>query len=123
MFHRALQIAVALSLLGCSKPADDAARPQRRWVDLTHDLADDSPFWPTAERFRHEVASFGRTRGGWFYSSYDLRFSEHGGTHLDAPIHFAEGKQTTDQIRFRSGPPLPPRILTGSATIVAQLPR
>ena len=38
------------------------------------------------------------TEGGWFYSSYAFATAEHGGTHLDAPIHFAEGRRTTDQL-------------------------
>ena len=94
MFRIALPIA-ALLLAGCA-----ATQPTLtgRWIDLTHDLAEDSAFWPTAEGFRHEVASYGQTPGGWFYSSYNLSLSEHGGTHLDAPVHFAEGKQTADQI-------------------------
>jgi kynurenine formamidase len=33
---------------------------------------------------------------GYFYSSYSISAPEHGGTHLDAPIHFAENKQTAD---------------------------
>jgi kynurenine formamidase len=98
MLCRSLLMAAALSMAACSKRSDEPARPQGRWVDLTHELAEDSPFWPTAEGFRHEVASYGPTPGGWFYSSYNLQLSEHGGTHLDAPIHFAAGKQTTDQI-------------------------
>lgn len=98
MFCRALPIAIAVLSAGCSGPAERQAKPEGRWVDLTHELAEDSPFWPTAEGFRHEVASYGPTPGGWFYSSYNLELSEHGGTHLDAPIHFAAGKQTTDQI-------------------------
>lgn len=88
--------AAALLLAACSP--EQPPRPEGRWVDLSHDLAEDSPFWPTAEGFRHEVASYGQTPGGWFYSSYNLQLSEHGGTHLDAPIHFAAGRQTTDQI-------------------------
>ena len=98
MLCRACLMAAALSMAACSKPSDEPARPEGRWVDLTHELAEDSPFWPTAEGFRHEVDSYGPTPGGWFYSSYNLQLSEHGGTHLDAPIHFAAGKQTTDQI-------------------------
>jgi kynurenine formamidase len=86
----------ALALTACSTPGNDLS--SGRWIDLTHDLAEDSVFWPTADGFRHEVASYGPTPGGWFYSSYNLHLSEHGGTHLDAPIHFAEGKQTADQI-------------------------
>ena len=98
MFCRALLLAAALSLAACSRPTAEPAKPQGRWVDLSHELAEDSPFWPTAEGFKHQVASYGKTPGGWFYSSYNLRLSEHGGTHLDAPIHFAAGKATTDKI-------------------------
>ena len=86
----------ALLLASCATTTPSS--PAGRWVDLSHDLAEDSVFWPTAEGFKHEVASYGPTPGGWFYSSYNLQLSEHGGTHLDAPIHFAEGRQTTDQI-------------------------
>src|SRR5918994_5438505 len=93
----ALLIATALRLAACSKP-EEKPSGEGRWVDLTHALAEDSAFWPTAEGFTHEVASYGPTPGGWFYSSYNIKLSEHGGTHLDAPIHFAAGKQTTDQI-------------------------
>jgi kynurenine formamidase len=96
MVRSALICAALLALAGCA--AEDAARLEGRWVDLSHDMAEDSPFWPTAEGFKHEVASYGKTPGGWFYSSYNLTLSEHGGTHLDAPIHFAAGKQTADQV-------------------------
>jgi kynurenine formamidase len=96
MIRTSIAAAAMLMLAGCSQ--DRSPTLDGRWVDLTHDLAEDSVFWPTAEGFRHEVASYGPTPGGWFYSSYNLELSEHGGTHLDAPIHFAAGKQTTDQI-------------------------
>lgn len=89
---------ICFAMLAMAACTGGKQQPSGRWVDLSHDLAEDSPFWPTAEGFRHEVASYGQTPGGWFYSSYNLHLSEHGGTHLDAPIHFAEGKQTTDQI-------------------------
>lgn len=94
---RALPTCVAaIAVMACTP--ERPAQLEGSWVDLSHDMAEDSPFWPTADRFRHEVASYGQTPGGWFYSSYNLSLSEHGGTHLDAPIHFAEGKQTADQI-------------------------
>ena len=86
----------ALALSACAVTQPNLAAGT--WIDLSHDLAEDSVFWPTAEGFKHVVASYGPTPGGWFYSSYNLELSEHGGTHLDAPIHFAEGKQTADQI-------------------------
>jgi kynurenine formamidase len=93
-------LAATLLISACAQQKHQGQEPplQGRWVDLSHDLAEDSVFWPTAEGFKHEVASYGPTPGGWFYSSYNLKLSEHGGTHLDAPIHFAEGKQTADQI-------------------------
>lgn len=96
MFRTALACCAAVALTACM--AEKPRALEGRWVDLTHELAEDSPFWPTAEGFKHEIASYGPTPGGWFYSSYNLTLSEHGGTHLDAPIHFAAGRQTTDQI-------------------------
>ena len=41
---------------------------------------------------------YGRTEAGYFYSAYSFCAPEHGGTHLDAPIHFGEGRWTADQI-------------------------
>jgi kynurenine formamidase len=96
MPFRPIAALAALMLSACATPTTNLAKGQ--WVDLTHDLAEDSVFWPTADGFRHRTASYGPTPGGWFYSSYDIQLSEHGGTHLDAPIHFAEGRQTADQI-------------------------
>jgi kynurenine formamidase len=96
MPFRPIAALAALTLSACATPTTNLAKGQ--WVDLTHDLAEDSVFWPTADGFRHRTASYGPTPGGWFYSSYDIQLSEHGGTHLDAPIHFAEGRQTADQI-------------------------
>lgn len=95
---RSALICLALLTPASCTVEEKSAAPKGRWVDLSHDLAEDSAFWPTAEGFRHEVASYGKTPGGWFYSSYNINLSEHGGTHLDAPIHFAEGKQTADKI-------------------------
>jgi len=70
-----------------------------RWVDLTHPFDESSIYWPTDTLgFRLEQLAFGRTEGGWFYSSYRYAAAEHGGTHLDAPIHFAEGGWTNAEI-------------------------
>jgi len=96
MPSRSIAAIIALVLSACAATPSDLGGG--RWVDLTHDLAEDSIFWPTADGFRHPVASYGPTPGGWFYSSYDIQLSEHGGTHLDAPIHFAEKGQTAERI-------------------------
>ena len=68
-------------------------------VDLSHAYGDDTLYWPTSpSKFELEVLSHGMTEAGFFYSANSLSTPEHGGTHLDAPIHFAEGGWTTDEI-------------------------
>jgi kynurenine formamidase len=67
-------------------------------VDLTYSFDGKTIYWSAKETFQHIQAAFGRTPAGYFYSSYNFAGSEHGGTHLDAPIHFSEGKLSVDQI-------------------------
>ena len=68
-------------------------------VDLTHSFNAQTVYWPTSPaRFKLDELFYGTTPGGFFYSSYMLSTPEHGGTHLDAPIHFAAGANTADQI-------------------------
>lgn len=70
-----------------------------RWIDLTHSFDDQTVYWPTDTLgFRLDTLAWGETEGGWFYSSFAFASAEHGGTHLDAPIHFAEGRLATDAI-------------------------
>ena len=69
------------------------------WVDLTHSFSESTIYWPTDTLgFQLSEEAFGQTEGGWFYASYSFGSAEHGGTHLDAPIHFAEGRRTTHEI-------------------------
>lgn len=94
---RAIALGAALlAASGCATVSTDFA--DGRWVDLTHTLGADSVFWPTADPFRHDTVSEGMTPGGFYYSAYNIFTSEHGGTHLDAPIHFAEGRETADEV-------------------------
>jgi kynurenine formamidase len=69
-----------------------------QWIDLTHAFNGESVYWPTAKMFSKETVFEGETEGGWYYSAYNFSAAEHGGTHIDAPIHFAEGAHTTDQV-------------------------
>jgi len=70
-----------------------------RTVDLTHALNARTLYWPTSPTsFKLDTISFGPTPGGWFYSAYAFSAPEHGGTHLDAPIHFGEAHLTVDRI-------------------------
>ncbi len=70
-----------------------------RLVDMTHPFDADTVYWPTEERgFELEVLHHDHTEAGYFYSAMRFCTAEHGGTHLDAPIHFAEGTRTVDEI-------------------------
>lgn len=97
--------ALLLLLLACraedrspsSAPHSDLLR-SGTWVDLSHDFSEETIYWPTAKPFSLKVLSAQRTPAGFYYASNDYSASEHGGTHLDSPIHFAEGRQTTDQV-------------------------
>lgn len=84
-----------LVVASCSSRAPEAPR---RLVDLSYDFSAETVYWPTAAPFKLETVAEGRTEKGFYYSAYAFCAAEHGGTHLDAPIHFAEGKQTVDQI-------------------------
>jgi kynurenine formamidase len=72
--------------------------PPGRVVDLTHAFDESSVYWPTAQPFKLETDFEGVTDKGYFYSAYRYSAAEHGGTHLDSPVHFAKGRHTVDQI-------------------------
>jgi kynurenine formamidase len=95
-------IVLSLFVAACSRPTDGSAAfdpAQFSLVDLTHAFNAQTVYWPTSTKtFEHVQQAFGPTPGGYFYSSYELSTPEHGGTHLDAPIHFGEGKETADRI-------------------------
>jgi len=76
----------------------DLPLPPGKWVDLSHDFSTETIYWPTAEGFSLSVDYKGVTEKGYFYTSNSFRTSEHGGTHVDAPIHFAKDGITVDQI-------------------------
>lgn len=70
-----------------------------RLVDLSHGFDASTIYWPTSPTgFKLEKLSYGRTAAGFFYAANTMCADEHGGTHLDSPIHFAEGKSTTEAI-------------------------
>jgi kynurenine formamidase len=71
---------------------------EKKLVDMTYPFSAETLHWPTAKPFNLETVNEGRTPQGFWYSSYNYSGSEHVGTHLDAPFHFAEGKWTTEKI-------------------------
>ncbi len=80
------------------------------WVDMTYAYDENTIFWPTARPFELEIVAAGTTEGGYYYAANNFCTAEHGGTHLDAPIHFSEGRQTAEQI--------PLERLIGAAAVV-----
>lgn len=69
-----------------------------QWLDLSHSYGADTIYWPTSEKFSRETVFEGETEKGYYYSAYSVATAEHGGTHIDAPIHFFEGRNTVDEI-------------------------
>ena len=95
---------ILLSVLagtGCVAGRPQLDRPgweQSRLIDLTHSFGADTIVWPTEQDFRLVLQQAGETPGGYYYASNRLEMAEHGGTHIDAPIHFSKGGQTLDQV-------------------------
>ena len=73
-------------------------QPKGKLLDMTYPYDEDTIYWPTAKPFHLEKVSWGFSEGGWWYASNEFSASEHGGTHADAPIHFAQNGRTIDQI-------------------------
>lgn len=95
--RRVLLVPVLLGFTACrSSIADRLA--SANWLDLTYPFDSTTIYWPTAQPFRITVVSAQRTAAGYYYAASNFTAAEHGGTHLDAPIHFAQGKHTTDAI-------------------------
>src|SRR5262245_50079974 len=103
---------IALGAAACSPPPQQSSsgRPAGTIVDLSHDYGDETVFWPTAEPFKLEKVADGVTPQGYYYAANNFATSEHGGTHIDAPVHFAKGHWSVDQI--------PLETLVGDAVVV-----
>ncbi|HEY6418087.1 MAG TPA: cyclase family protein [Candidatus Binataceae bacterium] len=70
----------------------------KKIVDLTYPFDAATIYWPTEKSFSHEFETYGMTPGHYFYSSAKYAAPEHGGTHMDAPLHFNEHGRTADQV-------------------------
>src|SRR6476619_6106437 len=95
---------VSLMLVGaCSRQAPPPGAPvvtlpAGELVDLSHTYDSSTIFWPTAEGFKLEKVADGDTPAGYYYAANNFSGAEHGGTHIDAPVHFARGHMTVDLI-------------------------
>lgn len=93
------------SLLLATEPLPVAAQDlpglpaqKSKWVDLTHAFDESTIYWPTATGFKLSVVEFGETEKGYFYAANRFSAAEHGGTHLDAPIHFSRQGKSVDEL-------------------------
>ena len=71
---------------------------EEKIVDLTYPFDSLTIFWPTEKGFQLDVRFKGTTEKGYFYSANTFCTAEHGGTHMDAPIHFSRHGNSVDQI-------------------------
>lgn len=109
-FWRLLFGATALSIFslgGCTRPtkvvapAAASSAAVGELIDLTHPFDARTIYWPTAEHFQLRSDAAGVTEKGYYYASNTLTTSEHGGTHIDAPIHFFQTGKSVDRIPLR----------------------
>jgi kynurenine formamidase len=70
----------------------------KTFVDLTHSFSQATLHWPTAKPFQLQKTFAADTPQGYYYAVNDFTTSEHVGTHVDAPIHFAKGHPTVSEI-------------------------
>ncbi len=94
---------IAVLAVACKRPekkeslADMLAKG--KWIDLSYDFSDRTLYWPNNPTgFKLDTQFNGTTAAGFYYSSNAFFTPEHGGTHLDAPVHFAKGKWSADEI-------------------------
>jgi kynurenine formamidase len=86
----------ALVALACATPAPTVDRS--KLVDLSYVYDEHTLYWPNAEGFRHRKDGWATNDAGFWYAAGEFASAEHGGTHLDSPIHFAEGRRSVDEI-------------------------
>jgi len=108
-------VTVIVVSLGCQPSQDHTSAVAQlfagaEWIDMSYPYDESAIFWPTAQPFELEVVAAGPTEAGYYYAANNFCMAEHGGTHLDAPIHFSEGRHTADEI--------PVERLIGAAVVV-----
>jgi kynurenine formamidase len=75
-----------------------AAENQDKLLDMTYAYDGNTIYWPNASPFKLTPEFHGMTERGYWYAANFYAASEHGGTHADAPLHFARNGRTIDQV-------------------------
>lgn len=99
-----MRMIAAVSLIGCAsvQHRNNIDLANSTIVDLTYGFDSTTLYWPNSPSgFQLKELARGVTPGGYFYSSNLFTAPEHGGTHLDAPIHFSATGTTLDRIPVR----------------------
>lgn len=106
-------LASASILVSCNSKTPDITEQLARgqWIDLSYSFSEETLYWPNNPTgFKLDTLSEGTTPAGFYYSSFSFNAPEHGGTHLDAPLHFAANRLSADQLRLDQ--------LTGGAIVI-----
>jgi kynurenine formamidase len=106
LFHSFKYFLVILLIMGittCEKAPSVPARieffDQGTWIDLTYPFDENTVYWPSDTLgFMIDTVSYGVTDQDYFYAAFSFCSAEHGGTHLDAPVHFAEGMKSVEAL-------------------------
>ncbi len=98
---------ICLLFTACSISNNSAYMPnifaKGKWIDLTHSFSNNTIYWPNNKNmFTLTIDSKGITPLGYYYQSNSISCPEHGGTHLDAPLHFNEHGLDASQIPITS---------------------
>jgi kynurenine formamidase len=96
-----LLICSCLTISGNQGSGEEKQKNPGKILDMTYPFGDSSIYWPTGKSFQAKPMSWGINDKGWWYASNDYSANEHGGTHVDAPIHFCQQGRTIDQIPLR----------------------
>jgi kynurenine formamidase len=96
-------VLIVMGLYSCDKPVDTSGTSadfsKGSWIDLSYPFDKNTIYWPTdTQGFYIDTVFYGTTDQEYFYSAFTFCSAEHGGTHLDAPVHFAKGKKSVEQI-------------------------
>lgn len=68
-------------------------------LDMTHDFAtDETLYWPGAKPFKLTIEVRGELENGFYCEANSFCASEHGGTHLEAPSHFARNASRIGEV-------------------------
>ena len=89
-----LAVFMAMVMAACQKTYEFKGK----LLDMTYPYDEDTIYWPNAKPFQLTKGNWGITEAGYWYASNEYGAAEHGGTHADAPIHFAKNGRTIDQI-------------------------